>query len=53
MKERIEIRIGIKRFSVLFSNIWKRETIYKAKRIRKRVNSCPTPTFALNDGDVK
>ena len=53
MKERIEIRIGIKRFSVLFSNIWKRETIYKAKRIRKRVNPYPTLTFALKDGNVK
>jgi len=46
-KERIE------KFFVLFLKIWKRKAMYKAERIGKRTDSCPTLTSALNNGDIK
>jgi len=51
--KRIKTRIGIDKIFVLFSNIWKRERIWRAKWIGKRANPCLTLTSTLKDGDVK
>ena len=51
--KRIETGIEIKRFIVLFSNIWKKEAIYKANKMRKSADPQSTPTSALKKGEVK
>ena len=52
-KERREIEIGIERFLVLFSNMWKRGAIYRDKRIGERANHCLMPTFASKKDNMK
>jgi len=52
-KEGRKTEIEIKRFFVLFLNIWKRGVIYRVERVGERADPYPTLTFALKDGDVK
>ena len=51
--KKIETGIEIKRFLVLFSNIWKRGAIYKANKMRKNTDPQSTPTSALKKEEVK
>ena len=51
--KRIETGIEIKRFLVLFSNVWKRDIIYKADKKDKSTDSWPTPISALKKEEVK
>jgi len=52
-KKKVKIRIGDKKYLVLFSKIWEIEVIYKVGRIEERASPCLTSTLALKSGKTK
>ena len=46
-------KTGIFRFFSLLSKMWRIEERYKADKIGKNVELCPTPTLMLKDGEEK
>jgi len=48
-----EIGIGIERFFVLFSSIWKTGVMKRADKIGKRADFWPTSILVLKKGKIK
>ena len=53
MSTKDKIEIGIFRIFKQFSRIWRIRARYKADKIGKRAESCPTPMSTLKNGEEK